>query len=108
MMKFEMTYHAQVERLDRLVKCIELVGVGDVILTAENIRDYQQGTIRQLTSTGLILVVNPTTNALVTGYMGTLKQVSSIYKDNGYQKMPNSMYKQVKRNTEKYSFLLEM
>lgn len=108
MMKFEMTYHAKEERIDRLVKCIELIGVGDVILTAESIRDYRQGTIRQLTSTGLILVVNSTTNALVTGYMGTLKQVNAIYRDNGYQKIPNAMYKQVKRNTEKYSFLLEM
>ena len=46
MMKFEMTYHAKEERIDRLVKCIELIGVGDVILTAESIRDYRQGTIR--------------------------------------------------------------
>ena len=36
MMKFEMTYHAKEERIDRLVKCVELIGVGDVILTASN------------------------------------------------------------------------
>ena len=107
-MKFEMTYHAKEERLDRLVKCIELVGAGDVILTAEGIRDYRRGVVRQLTSTGLILIVNTETNALVTGYMGNMSQVVAIYRENGIEKLPNSMYKQVKRNVQKYKFLLEM
>jgi hypothetical protein len=108
MMKFEMTNHAKVDRLDRLVKCVELIGVGDVILTAENENDVRRGVKRQLTSTGLVLIVNSQSNILITGYMGNLNQVVAIYRENGIEKMPNSMHKQVKRNNEKYKFLLEM
>lgn len=108
MMKYEMTYHAREERLDRLVKCVELIGVGDIILTAENDNDRTRGIRRQLTSTGLILIVNASSNILITGYMGNMNQVVAVYRENGIQRLPNSMYKQVKRNTEKYRFLLEM
>ena len=108
MMKFEMTYHAKEERIDRLVKCVELIGVGDVILTASTEEETRRGVKRQLTSTGLVLVVNAQSNILITGYMGNLSQVVAIYRENGIERMPNSMHKQVKRNVEKYRFLLEM
>jgi hypothetical protein len=108
MMKFEMTYHAKEERIDRLVKCVELIGVGDVILTASNEEETRRGVKRQLTSTGLVLIVNAQSNILITGYMGNLNQVVAIYRENGIERMPNSMHKQVKRNVEKYKFLLEM
>lgn len=108
MMKFEMTYHAKEERIDRLVKCVELIGVGDVILTASNEEETRRGIKRQLTSTGLVLIVNAQSNILITGYMGNLSQVVAIYRENGIERMPNSMHKQVKRNVEKYRFLLEM
>jgi hypothetical protein len=108
MMKFEMTQHAKVDRIDRLVKCIELLGVGEVILTASNEEDTRRGIKRQLTSTGLVLIVSLESNILITGYMGNLSQVNAIYYDNGIEKMPVSMRKQVKKNVEKYKFLLEM
>ena len=54
MMKFEMTYHAQVERLDRLVACIEHIGVGEVVREVERF-----GAVERLTDTGLVLIVNP-------------------------------------------------
>lgn len=108
MMKFEMTHHAREERIDRLVKCVELIGVGEVILTASTEEETRRGVKRQLTSTGLVLVVNAQSNILITGYMGNLSQVVAIYRENGIERMPNSMHKQVKRNVEKYRFLLEM
>ena len=108
MMKFEMTQHAKVDRIDRLVKCIELLGVGEVILTASNEEDTRRGIKRQLTSTGLVLIVSLESNILITGYMGNFSQVNAIYYENGIEKMPVSMRKQVKKNVEKYKFLLEM
>lgn len=108
MMKYEMTRHAKTDRLDRLAKCVELIGVGDIILSVQTETDRAKNTRKQLTSTGLILIVNAQTNILVTGYMGTMNQVVAIYRENGIQKMPNSMYKQIKTNSAKYAFLFDM
>lgn len=100
MMKFKMTYHAQVERIDRLVACIEYIGVGEVVREIK-----RDGAVEQLTDTGLLLVVNPTTNVLITGYAVTPKQLSGIY--NG-QRIPHYLYKKVQTNAKKYAFLYEM
>lgn len=105
MLMFEMTDHAKVERLDRLVECVKRIGLGDVILTAPN---YDRSSMRQLTSTGIILVVSADGKTLITGYMGNMSQVISIYRANGIDKLPNSIYKMVKRNCEKHKCLLEM
>ena len=105
MLLFEMTDHAKIERLDRLVECMTTIGVGEVILSARN---YDRNSIRQLTSTGLILIVSADGKTLITGYMGNMSQVISIYRENGIEKLPNAMYKMVKRNVAKYSYLLEM
>ena len=100
MMKFEMTYHAQVERIDRLVACIEHIGVGEVVKEIQ--RDT---TVERLTNTGLLLVVNPNTNTLITGYAVTVKQICGIY--NG-QRVPPALYKRVQTNAKKYAFLYKM
>lgn len=105
MLMYEMTMHAKVERLDRLVECVTHIGLGDVILTARN---YDRSSIRQLTSTGIILVTSADGKTLITGYMGNISQVVSMYRDNGINKVPDRIYKMVKRNCEKYKFLLEM
>lgn len=100
MMKFKMTYHAQVERLDRLVACIEHIGVGEIVREVE-----RDGAVERLTDTGLLLIVNPTTNVLITGYAVTPKQLSGIY--NG-QRIPQYLYKKVQTNAKKYAFLYKM
>jgi hypothetical protein len=100
MMKFEMTYHASVERIDRLTACIEYIGVGEVVKEIE-----KDGAVERLMDTGLLLVVNPKTNTLITGYAVTVKQVCGIY--NG-QRVPPALYKRVQTNAKKYAFLYKM
>ena len=63
MMKFKMTYHAQVERIDRLVACVQHIGVGEVIKEMPG----RNGRTELLTDTGLLLVVHSATNTLITG-----------------------------------------
>lgn len=104
MLKFKMTEHA-LARSPRLVECMTTIGLGEVILTASN---YTRHSKRYLTSTGVILVVSADEETLITGYMGNMGQVVSIYRENGYDKVPDRMYKMVKKNIVKYSYLLEM
>ena len=103
MMKFEMTYHAKEDRLDRLAACIEHLGVGEVILEVERF-----GAMERLTSTGIVLIVNAETNTLITGYAATIKQMYGMYKTCGYERVPDRIYKQVVRNSKKYAFLYKM
>ena len=101
-MKVKMTRHAVEDRLDRLAACIEHLGVGEVVL--EN-RHY--GAIQKLTSTGLCLVCGED-GILITGYMCEIRQCSAMYHANGYEKIPEGIYKTVVRNQKKYRFLLDM
>ena len=103
MMKFEMTTHAKVDRLDRLAACIEHLGVGEVVLEVERF-----DAVERLTSTGLILIVNAQTNTLITGYAATINQMCGMYKSCGYNRVPDRIYKQVVKNSKKYAFLYRM
>lgn len=103
MLKFEMTAHA-IMRIPRLVECATTIGLGDIIMEASN---YDRQSLRYLTSTGVIYIVG-FDGKLITGYMGNMSQVVSIYRENGIDRLPNSFYKMVKRNVVKYDYLLEM
>ena len=102
-MMMKMTYHARVERIDRLAACIEYLGVGEIVLETE----FQDARLR-LTSTGLCLVMDRHGKKLITGYMCPIDKCLAMYHSNGYAKVPDSIYKTVVRNNKKYKFLLEM
>lgn len=102
-MRFNMTYHAQVERIDRLVACIQYIGVNEIIREQPMERHGRHGK-RCLTDTGLILVMSDD-NKLITGFMGTMAQVGSFFPG---ENIPVSLKKQTRKNIEKYGFLLKM
>ena len=102
-MMMKMTYHAQVERIDRLVACIEHLGVGEVVLETE----FNNARLR-LTSTGLCLVMDQYEEKLITGYMCPVDRCAAMYHSNGYKRVPDTIYKTVTRNNKKYKFLLQM
>ena len=102
-MRFEMTYHAREERIDRLTACIQHLGFNEVIREQQSNRHGENAT-RQLTDTGIILVVSKD-GYLVTGFMGTMAQVASFYPG---EQMPKSLKNRVRKNNEKYAFLLKM
>lgn len=101
-MRVKMTRHAVEDRLDRLVACVEHLGVGEVVLTTEH-----YGAIQKLTSTGLCLVCGAD-DELITGYMCTIQQCSAMYFANGRERVPEKIYKTVVRNQKEYKFLLDM
>ena len=103
MIKFEMTHHASVDRLDRLAACVQYLGMSEFVLEQPDTR--YPNTVRCLTSTGIIVVRSTTTNRLITGFMATPKQVCAMYKG---QRVPQALYNTVVRNNKKFAFLAEM
>ena len=101
--------HASEERINRLSKLIEVLGLNDdgFILEARN-KIHDNGTTSCLTSTGIIIIKNTENGNLVTGYMATEKQVVGMYRSAGYNKVPNKVMRTVRRNNKKYAFLLNI
>ena len=102
MMTFEMTYHASVERVDRLSACVQYLGMSKFIYEKPDRR--HPGTVQCVTSTGIIIVKNAVSGALITGWMATPKQIAAIYKG----RAPQKLFNRVVKNNERYAFLLEM
>ena len=101
--KTKMTFHAQVERLDRLAACVEYLGIGEVALEA-----VYNGVRFRLTTTGLCLVYAVDEETLITGYMCPVNRCIAMYNACGYKRVPVCIFKTVTRNNKKYAFLLDM
>lgn len=102
MMTFEMTYHASVERLDRLSACVEYLGMSKFV--CEQVDRRYPDTVRCLTATGILIVKSKSSNTLITGWMATPKQVAAMF--NG--RAPQKLYNRIVKNNERYAFLAEM
>jgi hypothetical protein len=102
-MYVEMTYHAREERIDRLVLCVEHLGMGEIVVEARD--DRYPGTIRRMTATGIIFVHDERTGRLVTGYMATAAQMHLIYRQARVKYIPEKIYKRVHKNNERFAFL---
>ena len=101
--KTKMTFHARVERLDRLAACVERLGVGEVALEA-----VHNGVRFRLTSTGLCLVYAVNEETLITGFMCPINRCIAMYSACGYKRVPTGIFKTVTRNNKEYAFLLNM
>lgn len=102
MTTMRMTYHARVERLDRLVACMTHIGYNEFAYDLTDERNPEH--FYTITDTGLILVRAADDGSLITGYMGTINQITAIFKGN----VPVSLRKTVIHNNKKYAFLLKM
>ena len=97
---FKMTYHAKVERIDRIAALLAEVGYNEFILEVK-----QPGRMWRLTDTGIIFIFDESGETLITGYMGQRLKVSSLYKQAGYIETPKNVWKTITRNEKRYSFL---
>lgn len=102
----KLTAHAQNDRLDRLVAIIDHVGIGEIAIEAPNLQN--PGTIAKVTTTGVILIVDESSDRLVTGYLGTFQQVVKIYRIGGQDHLPQWMVKRLRENKKNYSFLFNL
>jgi hypothetical protein len=102
----ELTYHAKEERIDRLVQCVEHLGMGKIVVEARD-RRYP-GTIRRMTATGIILVYCEQTDKIITGYMATAAQMYTMYRQARIDYIPSKIYKRVHKNNDLFPFLLDL
>lgn len=100
---FKMTYHAKVERIDRIATLLTEVGYNEFVLEVK-----QFGRMLRLTDTGIIFIFDEAGETLITGYLGQRLKVSALYKLAGYTETPQRMWKTVTRNEKQYSFLYKI
>lgn len=96
MLKVNMTYHASVERIDRIVDCIVRYGLGEVVL---EVYSGEVQKLFRLTDTGMLLVFDRDGNTLISGYMCNIEKCIVLYKLAG-QTMPPYIRKTVIRNSD--------
>lgn len=99
--------HAKVDRIERLTACLTTLGYEDFVLVVEDTK-RKNNTTKYLTDTGIMVIRDTDTGRIVTGYMATVQQAARMYREAGYKKMPNGMYKKISRNNEKYKELLDI
>lgn len=101
----EMTYHARVERKDRIEAIGEVIGFSNPVL---QYIDHKERKVYHLTSTGVILVYGLYSHLLITGFMATLDQAEKLYRLCGKRQVSPKVEKKIIKNCKKYSYLLEI
>lgn len=99
----KMTYHARVERVERIEAIAQTIGITKPTLEYIDRRDNKR---YQLTTTGIILVLALDEDKLITAFMANIDQVNKLYHLCGKKQVSPKIYKKVKKNLEKYSYLL--
>ena len=93
-MKRNCSYHVTNDRLDRINYIIENIGFGEVIAEREWVDTAGKACIRQLTNTGLIIVLDANREKVVTMFVATVMQIKSMY----FGKIANWLYKLAIKN----------
>ena len=101
MIKMKMSHHAVNDRLDRLTNLALTLGMGEVIFSRPDHR--HPGTIKEITTTGIILCKSEQNGCLITAFMATVEQAYELYGG----RPPQTIFNTVKYNNKKYSFLLK-
>lgn len=86
--------HLITERWDRVEYIIDHIGIGEVIAEREWRDTKGTPCIRQLTTTGVIIVRDVSKTKVVTMWTANILQVKAMY----FGKIPNWMYKIVVKN----------
>ena len=102
MMMMKMTYHAKVERIDRICACIQHLGVNEIVVEVRGKADPDH--LYCITDTGIVLVRSYYDGALITAYMGTISKVMALCSGN----VPPALKKRVVYNEKKFKFLLKI
>lgn len=96
------SYHAQVERADRLVQLEEILGFTRIVLEVPVVEEEKRYC---LTSSGIIIVKNLHREFVVTAFMANINQCYRLYRMAGKGQMSPKMYKRVTKNIERHSEL---
>lgn len=97
-----LSYHAKVERAERLSALKSVLGFTSTVLEVE----YKQARTKQcLTSSGIMIIKNIDTDVVITAYMANMKQCIKLYRDAGKAQVSPKMYKRVQKNIERHKEL---
>lgn len=87
----ELTYHAKIQRADRIRMIEQKIGFGTVIKEV-----YHNGCFQCLTNTGIILVKDDNRELLITAFVATQRELVMMY--GGTKKIPPYLRKKVDHN----------
>lgn len=97
----EMSYHARVERADRINHIVEEIGIGNVIKEKFVRFDLgQAGRYVCITDTGITIVKTEDKLKIITMYVTTKRELLQVYGNE--KKIPAFLHKKVDRNQSKY------
>ena len=97
--RITMTRHIKEERLDRLTYIAMNVGFGNVVLEQTRGSDGKRDC---LTDTGVLLVKDIVNEVLITAYVIDINKATAMYKNCGFQSVPQSMKRVIIRNEKKH------
>lgn len=96
------SYHAQVERADRLAKLEEVLGFTKIVLEVPVVEEQKRYC---LTSSGVLIVKNLHHDFVVTAFMVNVDQCYRLYMMAGKGQVSPKMYKRVVKNCERHKEL---
>lgn len=101
-METKMTYHARVQRAERIRKIIEEIGIGQIIKEKYIRHDINQaGKYICITDTGITIVKDETKSTIITMYVTTQAELVAVY--GGVKKVPIYLKKKVDHNQSCYT-----
>lgn len=91
----EMSYHCQVQRVNRVQHIINEIGIGQVVK-----EKYLHGCYTCITDTGITIIKSEDKLKIITMYVTTYRELLSVF---GSQKsIPTYLHKKVDRNQSHY------
>ena len=97
MITAKMTYHAEIERAERLAFIAEHIGVGTIQYKLTK-NHHDNGTINCISSTGVLIVMDANSSTIVTAYCPTIAQASAAFRSNGFSRIPPMMEEKIRKN----------
>ena len=95
---YKLSRHAREERLDRMVYLMTEVGVGEEIITVQF-----EGTRQRLFDTGLVLVLAPEDDLVITGYLTSIDKLTAMWvQAYGTNRIPHAIYTKIVRSVMKH------
>lgn len=97
-MDFQLSTHCKKDRVDRLTFIMLNTGLGEIF--CEYVADDYL--LYRLTTTGVLMVINPVTKTLITAYYTNEEKACAIMNSSPNKfKSSNSLYKTIKNNRAK-------
>lgn len=100
-MMYRMSKHASKDRFERMAFLATEIGIGEELCKSVGRTGYRH----ILTTTGIVLILPPDEDIVVTAYLATMAEVTFIWRNSGmpFDRMPNWFYTRVRDNRKLYT-----